>query len=667
MVKWLQILFFLITGPAGLYAQLNITSPVNNQVMQRNLVGTAIIPVTGYAYFPYARVTAFLTPIEGNSHSPKQWSFDQDQVLQGFLSTAMRAETGWYQLKLIGYSDEGITDSVVVPRVGVGEVFIVTGNSNAMGLPGLGSKDASRNVVSFNAINKTLNNENITVAPDAPMPAPRFTILQKDNYIFPNGETSWYWGELGDMLSKRWNAPVLFFNAAWAAANSENYRDAATGKDAYNLYVGKFWPNRQPYSNIVNTMRYLTSWTGSRAVLWSHGENDAQLSFKEEDYFNHIRTLIENSRRDSGYNIPWVIARNSASNTLKDPYLPVINAQNRLLAIQNFNTFKGPDLDTIQIPRPVSGHFENVTGGMQGLTLAASAWSRSLADSVVNKISPIQPEYFIHTGVTPARLYPGASFSLPFEITGKIPGTVTMHAELLDKSGDFVANAGSGTHSPLSITIPLNIPNGDYRIRLTAANPVLPGSVSGEFYVNGNYKNMEHVNTIAARIEDQNIYVSWLLSADPELKKMTLQKTTDGINHTDLKSFEGVGIVSRVNGYKDLNPGEGTIFYRLQMEHLNGNTSYSTIVTIFLNGAPQDLLVFPNPVINQQFYLKAETGNAIQCMLFDMRGNEHPIYVSDREAIGLITVRPVHYLPSGIYILKIVTETGASTQRVLFK
>jgi hypothetical protein len=667
MVKWLQIPFFFFIGPASLYAQLSITSPVNNQIMQRDAAGNANISLTGYTYFPYTRITASLTPIEGNVHKAKQWSFDQEQVRQGFLTTVMKAETGWYRLKVIGYSDEGVTDSIVVSRVGVGEVLMVTGNSNAMGLPGLGAKSTSSQVISMNAVNKTLNAENITVAPDAPMQPPQFEILKSDNYIFPNGETAWYWGELGEMLSKRWNTPVLFFNAAWAAANSENYRDAASGKDAYNLYVGKFWPNRQPYSNIVNTIRYFASSSGIRAALWSHGENDAQLGFKEDDYFNYIRTLIANSRLDTGYNIPWVIARNSASNTQKDPYLPILNAQNRLTEIKNFNTFKGPYLDTIQIPRPVSGHFENVTGGMQGLTLAATSWNRSLPDSIVKKIVPIQPAYFIHTGVTPARMYPGASFTLPFELTGEARSAISFQAELLDNTGKYVANAGSGTKSPISITIPTNIANGDYRLRITASKPVLPGSVSDAFYVNSNYKDVEFVNSIAARIEGQNIFISWLLAADPELRQLTLQKTTDGVNYNDLQSLDGAGPVSQVYRYKDINPGEGSIFYRLRMEYANGTIAYSTIVTIFLNGAPPELLVFPNPVINQQFYLKAETGKTAQYTLFDVSGNEHPIYASDREAIGLITVRPVYHLPAGIYILKIMNEMGSKTQRVLFK
>ncbi|WP_229211741.1 T9SS type A sorting domain-containing protein [Dyadobacter arcticus] len=661
----------------NLYAQLNITSPTNNQVIQRDSAGFATLSVTAYAYFPYSQIKAHLTPVEGNVHKAKEWLFDEDQVRQGFLNTTFHAETGWYQLKLIGSTLLGFQDSIIVARVGVGEVFLVAGNSNAMGLPGLGSKSASSSVISFNAVNKTLNRENITVAPDVPMQIPTFSVLEKDHFIFPGGEASWYWGELGDMLSKRWKTPVLFFNAAWAAANSENYRDAGSGKDAYNLYVGKFWPNRQPYSNIVNTLRYQTSSTGLRAILWSHGENDAQLGFKEEDYFTNIRTLIQNSRTDAGYNVPWLIARNSASNRMKDPYLPVLNAQNRLSEIKNFNVFKGPYLDTIQIPRPPSEHFENITGGIQGLTLAASAWNRSLSDSIVKKLIPHQLEYSIHTGVTPARLFPGATFSLPYRLTGQISGNIFVQAELMDRNGQFVSTAGSGKDNSVQINLPADLPNGTYRIRLTGTNAVnsgtpipgkvLPGSVSDSFYIDHNHKSIEFVNNIQARLIGTDIHISWLLASNPQLSRMVLQKTIDGYRYSDLQEFESPPSQSQVYGYSDKNLGENAIFYRLKMEYLDGKTTYSTVVTIFQNGGPDELIVFPNPVSEQQFYLNPQMDAPFQYSLFDITGREHPITVSDREVVGLISVRPVYALPAGNYIFRIVNDSEVKTQNVLFR
>lgn len=663
-------LLCLVSGIARVNAQLIITNPVPNQIMQRNASGTASISVTAYAHYPYTRIDASLIPIEGNTNAGQEQQFDSKQLAEGFLHATFSTGTGWYRLKLTGTAANGITDSAVVSRVGVGEVFLVAGNSNAMGLPGLGAKDASSNIVSFNALNKTLNNENITVAPDGPMPAPQFEPLKSGSNIFPNGETSWYWGELGDLLFQRWKTPVLFFNTAWAAANAENYRDAASGKDAYNLYVGKFWPNRQPYSNIVNTMRYLTSLTGVRAVLWSHGENDAQLGFNEAQYFEGIRTLIQNSRTDSGYNIPWYIARNSASNQQKDPYLPVLNAQNRLIALPGLNAFQGPYLDTIQIPRPVSAHFENVPGGVQGLTLAAVAWNRSLTDPAIAQTIPLQPAYALHTGVTPARAYPGATFDLPFVVTGNVPASMQIAAELLDAQGQFVANAGTGNGNPLKIQLPAGLPDGQYHLRLTGINPilpgnVLPGSVSQPLYVERSLRTIEYVNTIGVRKDGNAIHLSWAVA--PGLASMTVQKTADGLQYTDLETFPAPAAgASGVFGFTDNNPGSGTIFYRIKMVYANGTTANSTIVTLFRDGAPAPWTVFPNPVTQQQFYILPTPEATVTCRLFDAAGREHPIQTSGREAVGLLSVRPRYPLPAGKYVLQITSDGQSRAQSVVF-
>lgn len=647
------------------HAQLVISSPVRNQVMQRDASGNAFVFVTAYAHYPYSHIRATLQPIEGNEHGIQEQQLDQTQLDQGFLHTRFTASTGWYRLKLTGIDANGVTDSAVVERVGVGEVFLVAGNSNAMGLPGLGAKNASGNVISFNAINKSLNAENITVAPDGPMPAPSFDVLQSGNNIFPNGETSWYWGELGDMLFQRWKTPVLFFNTAWAAANAENYRDAASGKDAYNLYVGKYWPNRQPYSNIVNTMRYMTSLTGVRAVLWAHGENDAQLGFNENQYFEGIQTLIRNSRAASGYHIPWYIARNSASNQLKDPYLPVLNAQNRLIALPGFHAFQGPYLDTIQIPRPVSAHFENVAGGVQGLTLAARAWNRALADTAIARTTPLQPAYTLHPGVTPARVYPGAAFDVPVHTSGNAPGNLIVAAELLDEQGRYVADVGSGMGGTLRIQLPADIENGRYRLRLLGQNPVQPGAISQPFYVEKQSKDIGYVSSIGIRPIGNDIRIAWAVAPVPGLQQMTLQKTVDGLRYNDLENFNAPAPnTSGVYGFTDT--GSGTVFYRLKLTFSNGTSSYSTIVPLFRDGTPAPWTVFPNPVTQQQFYIMPAADTALTCRLFDAAGREHPVLTSALEATGLVSVRPAYALPAGKYILQMTSGAEMRTHSIVF-
>lgn len=651
------------------YAQslITIASPVNNQVVQRNSSDFATISLSGYIHYPFSHLEAKLTPAAGNIHSVVTTTIENTQISQGFFHTSIAAGSGWYKLSITGFSNSEAVDSAIVSKVGIGEVFLIAGNSNAMGLPDLGAKSGTENVISFNAVNKVLNQENITVAADGPMPAPQFSPIDAKNNIFPSGETAWYWGELGEMLFQKSGVPVLFLNASWAAANSENYSDGASGKDAYNLYVGKFWPNRQPYSNIKNTLRYFNSWLGIRAVLWAHGENDAQLGFTENAYFDHIRTVIETSRRDAGYTASWIMARSSASSTSSRPYQPIINAQNRFFTDSSWSVYPGPNLDSVQIPRPAHGHFENIAGGVKGLTDAAEAWNTMLTASAFSKVEPVQPGYAIHTGVVPSEVKANSPFLLPYAITGSSESTLHVHAELLNEDNKYVMTVATGSQSPLNVLIPEGLKNGIYKIRITGSSPVLPGSVSDPFFVHTDLAANQYVNHIHTRREDNGIRISWLLCANTQINNIILQKTTNGLTYADIADIpiNNNRNTSHLYSYKDSDVSTGSIFYRVVLELSNGIKTSSPISTLFADGSTPYLLVFPNPVIDQTFRFRIEPENEIvECKLYDVKGRAFILNTNQREMPGAVTARPAGHIPSGNYILRVITNAGNTAQSI---
>ncbi len=176
-----------------LFAQLVITSPIQNQVVQRDRSSLGLIHVTAYSYFPYERVEATLSSVAVPYQQTLKLVFPANQLRNGFLSATIEAPAGWYKITLHGYGPHGIKDSSSISPVGIGEVFLVAGNSNAMGLPNLGAKSAAEHVITFNSTNKILNKENITVAPDVPMAAPQFSPIKSESALYPSGETAWYW------------------------------------------------------------------------------------------------------------------------------------------------------------------------------------------------------------------------------------------------------------------------------------------------------------------------------------------------------------------------------------------------------------------------------------------------------------------------------------------
>ena len=114
-------------------------------------------------------------------------------------------------------------------KFGVGEVFLISGQSNAKCYFGQGQKRAfDDNRV--NVVSNFLND-----GTEKPI-YPEFGHLEAESSIAPTGECAWYWGELGDMLAQKLNVPILFMNGAWEGLEISQFVNSAKGESGINPY-----------------------------------------------------------------------------------------------------------------------------------------------------------------------------------------------------------------------------------------------------------------------------------------------------------------------------------------------------------------------------------------------------------------------------------------------
>src|SRR5690606_38540393 len=106
------------------------------------------------------------------------------------------------------------------------------------------------------------------------------------------------------------------------------------------------------------------------------------------------------------------------------------------------------------------------------------AWNRALSDAFFAQRPAYTSALFLNTGVVPLEAAPGQSFGVPYQLIGTLPDSSTVTAELLDAGGNFLALVGTGTQSPLRVTLPASLPDADYRLRVVAQNPTLVGTSS---------------------------------------------------------------------------------------------------------------------------------------------------------------------------------------------
>ncbi|MBC8151498.1 MAG: T9SS type A sorting domain-containing protein [Bacteroidetes bacterium] len=648
---WLLACCWLLGLPA--LAQLSVVYPHPRMVVQRGADNTTALFIAGTIAQPVDRIEARLVPALPDFGQPTDWQTVADAPRQGVFQGLLTASGGWYRLDVRGMRQGNVVSQTSVERVGVGEVFLVAGQSNAMGVPNRGAKSASERVVSIDASNKYLSSNNVTISADQPFPVPVFSTLQATSLVFPTGETAWCWGELGDAIADRYRVPVAFFNASFPATVAENWSRTAQGQPATNIFTSVVWPNLQPYANVRNTLQYYHRQFGIRAVLWHHGESDAvPYRTPSADYERHVQTLIDQSRLDFGETIPWVVARCSITPVGPTTSTAIVSAQNRLIQTPGNNVWAGPDTDPIQVPRPADGHFQNIPNGKQGISEFAQSWSRSLTDAFYATARPSQPRQFLRTGLVPAQIPVGRDFSVPFSQIG-FPQTPDVRVQLLDAAGAFVLELTGQTSPSLRVRLPDTLRTGLYQVRVVARSPVWPGVPSALFRVVDARQPLNPILAVQTE-RDSTVRVHWLSAQEPAGSRFVIERRMDN------GLFEPVGsVMASTDGqlhhlytFTDPQVLPGTT-YRIRVEAPDGTVvlSSGTIIT-GVDEPTVGPVIFPNPNTGSMLSLKLPATGPWTMTIVNAMGR-----VVDQQTVSptalVITIPLPPSLAAGLYLVQL--------------
>ena len=653
-------------------AQLTITYPIPRMVVQRNQANNAPLYIAGTFSIPIDRIEARLVPTSIVNRLSVDWTLLQDKPQNGLYQGRITVPAGSFRLEVRGIRDQKTVSSAVVSSVGVGEVFLIAGQSNAMGLPDLGAKGASERVVSYSAWNRFWNKDNALESSDSPFPVPTFTTLEANSLVYPTGQTAWCWGELGDHIADRYSVPVAFFNVAIPATVADNWSATADGTPAKNIFNSTIWPFLQPYSNLRNALQYYHSQFGIRAVLWHHGESDAvPLQTPTETYRKDIQHLIDRSRVDFGRNMTWVVARCSISPAGPTPSSAIINAQTFLATTPDNNVWLGPYTDTIQSPRQQHGHFENIPNGIQGISRFASAWNENLNDKFFSESQPTQPQQFIQTGLIPSSISAGTTISVPYEAAGFAtkPNVVV---QLLNAQGLFVAEVGrdKGNRS-VPVYLPDTLSRGLYRMRVVATSPVLAGTPTLPFQVTPVGRPINPFIEVQVEQIDSTTHIHWLTAQEPAGGRFFIERQ-DGLN-----KYQTIGTANVLNDgqfshlYSFIDPGKpssGKNPYRIRLEQPDGQIIFSTDIVLAIPGEQlPPPTVYPNPNDGTQLTMNLPKGGQWNLTLINLGGQ-----IVWQQRISTLANQPTTIplsadLPIGLYSLHMQSADYCYTKQLLIQ
>ena len=296
MKHTLTFITALLLAPlAALHAAtINLAEPRDYQVIQRTLPATGTVRLRGTLTDLDANGVTWEVRIVANG-KPGDWQRIAAKIAQNYFEGTLAVPAGgWYRLEVRVLRDGAVAVEAAVEHVGVGEVFVIAGQSNAANFGEEKQVTKSRRVAAFTG-------KSWQIADD-PQPG-------------AGGKGGSFMPPLGDELVQRFNVPVGFIACGIGASSVRGWlpKDSIflTGQ-VEQLPGGARASNGAAFDMFVARMRSLGP-NGFRAVLWHQGESDANQkdptrTLPGKLYREYLEKLIRDSRREIGWDAPWFVA-----------------------------------------------------------------------------------------------------------------------------------------------------------------------------------------------------------------------------------------------------------------------------------------------------------------------------------------------------------------------
>jgi hypothetical protein len=344
--------------------ELTITTPLDYQVVQRNHRGKGNVTLTG-------QITAALLE-EKHTLEVRIDGGDWRRTAVRWGNATFTAECelpagGWYALDVRFVGPQGVVAAASVPHVGIGDIFVVAGQSNSANHGEERQRVQSGKVVTFDGLQWRPAND--------PQPG-------------ASGDMGSFMPPLGDALVARFGVPIGFVACGigassvreWLPAGSTFPNPPTIESRVRRLPDGSWESKGEAYKMFTSRMSDLGK-NGFQAVLWHQGESDANQADTSRTlagnlYQKYLKQLIQQSRKDIGWNVPWFVALASYHVPGDEGSDDIRKAQAALW--KDRTALQGPDSDAVKGSfRDSGGKGVHLSG--PGLREHAARWFEKIA------------------------------------------------------------------------------------------------------------------------------------------------------------------------------------------------------------------------------------------------------------------------------------------------
>lgn len=375
----MQRLFFAVIITACLFVALTaraenerrvlqIESPLDFQVFQRETAAGGHIRVAGSAS-PSADVKVLIEGAGLREELPHHWHrLNPDRSTGAFRADLPVPAGGFFKVTIVSSAHGSKKEREIVPHVGVGEVFVIAGQSNSTNYGEEPQKVTSGLVSTFDG--KTWR-----IADD---PQPGTQDDSKKGSFAP---------AFGDAMVARYHVPIGIASVGHGSTSVRQWLPAGTPvlvmptmtKFITRTDDGTLVSDGTLYNGLLKRIHQLGP-HGFRALLWHQGESDTHQPPEHEippaTYAQMMTQLIESARRDAGWDFPWFVALASYHSPSDPSSASLRDAQRSLW--QSGIALEGPDTDTLTGNNRQNGG-KGVHLSAQGLQAHGKMWAAKVS------------------------------------------------------------------------------------------------------------------------------------------------------------------------------------------------------------------------------------------------------------------------------------------------
>jgi hypothetical protein len=369
----------LLATPAPAQQTITLTSPLDYQVFQRLTRDRGFILIRGHLTVPVAeleaRILAPQTDTQPPHALPNKWhKLAVNKATGDFDAAIPTPPGGFYFVELRTLEHHTTTAHLTVPHVGVGEVFLISGQSNSTNYGEVSQTTQTRMVTTFDGASWRIADD----------PQPGTQDASKKGSFAPS---------FGDAMFARYHVPIAVASVGHGSTSVRQWLppgDNVEVMPTVTRYVtfnpdGSLTSTGLLFNGMLNRIRQLEASAppgghGLRAILWHQGESDSHQPTAHEisadTYRRMLERVIASTRSAAGWPVPFFVAQ-ATYHTPSDTSTPPIRSAQQSLWQQG-TALQGPDTDTLGRPyRQNNGTGTHLNDA--GLKLHGQLWAQAVS------------------------------------------------------------------------------------------------------------------------------------------------------------------------------------------------------------------------------------------------------------------------------------------------